>query len=197
MSEGKQTLIKLVMLGVGGVGKSSLTLQFLYREFNEDYVATEVDSFSKELSLDGDEIKLDILDTAGQEEYAFTKDNYYRSGDGFVLVFSITESYTFDEIRGFREQILRVKNDKLPKDIPMIVIGNKCDLDGKRQVSEEDAMNEAMKWGCKYMETSAKTNLNVDNAFYDIMRQVHSIKKPKRTASDPVSAKPCQCCTIS
>lgn len=182
------------MLGVGGVGKSSLTLQFLYKDFSQDYVATKVDSYCKELSLDGDNIKLEILDTAGQEEYTFTKDNYYRSGDGFILVFSLAEPDTFDVLAEYREQIIRVKNDRNPEDIPMIIVGNKCDLDDQRKVEEEFAMKKVMTWGCKYIETSAKNNLNVDNAFYDIMRQVHSIKKPKVQSETPI--KTCQCCTI-
>lgn len=193
MSNSKQTLLKLVMLGMGGVGKSSLTLQFLYKDFSKEYVATKIDTYAKELSLDGDNVKLEILDTAGQEEYTFTKDNYYRVGDGFVLVFSLTEPDTFDVLSEYREQILRVKNDRNPEDIPILIVGNKCDLDAERKVEEEFAMKQAMEWGCKYIETSAKTNLNVDNTFYDIMRQVHSIKKPK-AAPEPV--KTCQCCVI-
>merc|ERR1712168_1746152 len=125
-------LHKVIMVGSGGVGKSALTLQFMYDEFVEDYEPTKADSYRKKVVLDGAEEQIDILDTAGQEDYVAIRDNYFRSGEGFLCVFSITESESLQSTRDFREQILRVKNDET---IPFILIGNKCDLTDKRQVS--------------------------------------------------------------
>ena len=94
------SLHKVIMVGSGGVGKSALTLQFMYDEFVEDYEPTKADSYRKKVVLDGEEVQIDILDTAGQEDYAAIRDNYFRSGEGFLCVFSITEDDSF-QVRNF------------------------------------------------------------------------------------------------
>jgi Ras-related protein Ral-B len=95
-------IYKVIMVGSGGVGKSALTLQYMYDEFVEDYEPTKADSYRKKVQLDGEEVQIDILDTAGQEDYAAIRDNYFRSGEGFLLVFSITENESFDVLDEFR-----------------------------------------------------------------------------------------------
>ncbi|XP_074658803.1 ras-related protein Ral-A-like isoform X3 [Tubulanus polymorphus] len=158
---------KVIMVGSGGVGKSALTLQFMYDEFVEDYEPTKADSYRKKVVLDGEEVQIDILDTAGQEDYAAIRDNYFRSGEGFLCVFSITEQESFQATAEFREQILRVKNDD---NIPFLLVGNKSDLEDRRQVTVEEAQQRAGQWSVPYVETSAKTRANVDKAFYDLLR---------------------------
>merc|ERR1719462_243367 len=130
------SLHKVIMVGSGGVGKSALTLQFMYDEFVEDYEPTKADSYRKKVVLDGEEVQIDILDTAGQEDYAAIRDNYFRSGEGFLCVFSITEDESFQATQEFREHIIRVKSDN---NIPFLLVGNKCDLEGNRKVSQEEA----------------------------------------------------------
>ncbi|XP_063233238.1 ras-related protein Ral-a isoform X1 [Bacillus rossius redtenbacheri] len=152
-------LHKVIMVGSGGVGKSALTLQFMYDEFVEDYEPTKADSYRKKVVLDGEEVQIDILDTAGQEDYAAIRDNYFRSGEGFLCVFSITEDDSFQATQEFREQILRVKNDE---NIPFLLVGNKSDLEEKRKVALAEAQGRAQQWGVPYVETSAKTRENVD-----------------------------------
>ncbi|KAF7474439.1 Hypothetical predicted protein [Marmota monax] len=149
-------LHKVIMVGSGGVGKSALTLQFMYDEFVEDYEPTKADSYRKKVVLDGEEVQIDILDTAGQEDYAAIRDNYFRSGEGFLCVFSITEMESFAATADFREQILRVKEDE---NVPFLLVGNKSDLEDKRQVSVEEAKNRADQWNVNYVETSAKTRI--------------------------------------
>ncbi|KAJ0062601.1 hypothetical protein NL108_018377 [Boleophthalmus pectinirostris] len=166
-------LHKVIMVGSGGVGKSALTLQFMYDEFVEDYEPTKADSYRKKVVLDGEEVQIDILDTAGQEDYAAIRDNYFRSGEGFLLVFSITEHESFTATAEFREQILRVKEEE---GVPLLVVGNKCDLEDRRQVSLEEATTRAQDWGVPYVETSAKTRANVDKVFFDLMREVRKKK---------------------
>jgi len=78
-------LHKIIMVGSGAVGKSALTLQFMYDEFVEEYEPTKADSYRKKVMLDGEECQVDILDTAGQEDYSAIRDNYYRSGEGFFV----------------------------------------------------------------------------------------------------------------
>lgn len=105
-------LHKVIMVGSGGVGKSALTLQFMYGDFIEEYDPTKADSYRKKTTLDGQECFIDILDTAGQEEYAAIRDNYYRSGEGFLCVFSVLEQESFANTRDFRDQICRVLDDE-------------------------------------------------------------------------------------
>merc|ERR1712071_374575 len=164
---------KVIMVGSGGVGKSALTLQFMYDEFVEDYEPTKADSYRKNIVLAGNECQIDILDTAGQEDYAAIRDNYFRSGEGFLCVFSITERESFESTQEFRDQILRVKNaDSTTDNIPFILVGNKSDLSGRRQVQLEEAEGLANSWRVKYIETSAKTRDRVDTVFYDLMQQI-------------------------
>lgn len=95
-------LHKVIMVGSGGVGKSALTLQFMYDEFVEDYEPTKADSYRKKILLDGEDVQIDILDTAGQEDYAAIRDHYFRSGEGFLCIFSITEDESFQATQEFR-----------------------------------------------------------------------------------------------
>lgn len=166
-------LHKVIMVGSGGVGKSALTLQFMYDEFVEDYEPTKADSYRKKILLDGEEVQIDILDTAGQEDYAAIRDNYFRSGEGFLCIFSITEDESFQATQDFREQILRVKNDE---NIPFLLVGNKCDLEDRRKVSYQEASDRAKQWGVTYVETSAKTREHVDKVFFDLMREIRARK---------------------
>lgn len=181
-------------MGSGGVGKSALTLQFMYDEFVEDYEPTKADSYRKKVVLDGEDVQIDILDTAGQEDYAAIRDNYFRSGEGFLLVFSITEHESFTASSEFREQILRVKEEDA---IPLLLVGNKSDLEDRRQVSADEAAAKASEWGVQYVETSAKTRGNVDKVFFDLMREVRK-KKMSETRQDGPSGKKKKkhCCVL-
>lgn len=173
-------LYKLIMVGSGGVGKSALTLQFMYDEFVEDYEPTKADSYRKKILLDGNEVQVDILDTAGQEDYAAIRDNYFRSGEGFLCVFSITDPESLNAAHELREQILRVKNDD---HIPFILVGNKVDLNDKRMVGLEEVQQLANGWQVPYLETSAKTRFNVNEAFYELMRKIKSRRDVHMRAS--------------
>ncbi|XP_055549923.1 ras-related protein Ral-a isoform X2 [Wyeomyia smithii] len=186
-------LHKVIMVGSGGVGKSALTLQFMYDEFVEDYEPTKADSYRKKVVLDGEEVQIDILDTAGQEDYAAIRDNYFRSGEGFLCVFSITEDDSFQATQEFREQILRVKNDE---NIPFLLVGNKCDLNDKRKVPLAECQGRAQQWGVPYVETSAKTRENVDKIFYDLIRDIANRKrKNQETVQQPKREKQ-RCCQL-
>lgn len=184
-------LHKVIMVGSGGVGKSALTLQFMYDEFVEDYEPTKADSYRKKVVLDGEEVQIDILDTAGQEDYAAIRDNYFRSGEGFLCVFSITDDESFQSTLEFREQILRVKNDE---SIPFLLVGNKCDLNDKRKVPLAECQGRAQQWGVPYVETSAKTRENVDKIFYDLIRDISARKRNRSTdVQQPTKSKKACC----
>ncbi|KAH6882180.1 Ras GTPase [Alternaria novae-zelandiae] len=165
---------KLVVVGGGGVGKSCLTIQLIQSHFVDEYDPTIEDSYRKQCVIDDEVALLDVLDTAGQEEYSAMREQYMRTGEGFLLVYSITDRQSFEEIMTFQQQILRVKDKDY---FPMIVVGNKCDLDGERQVSTQEGQTLARNFGCKFIETSAKSRINVDNAFYDIVREIRRYNK--------------------
>lgn len=179
-------MFKVIVVGSGGVGKSALTLQFMYDEFVQDYEPTKADSYRKKITLDNHEAQLDILDTAGQEDYAAIRDNYFRSGDGFLCVFSITEQESLNAANELREQILRVKNDD---NIPFLLVGNKADLEERRVVSREAATEQAASWNVPYVETSAKTRQNVDSIFYDLARLIKRRRDAQLNAISSTSRK--------
>lgn len=92
------------------------------------------DSYRKQCVIDDEVALLDVLDTAGQEEYSAMREQYMRTGEGFLLVYSITSRQSFEEITTFQQQILRVKDKDY---FPMVVVGNKCDLEGEREVTRQ------------------------------------------------------------
>ena len=131
---------------------------------------------------------LDILDTAGQEEYSVMRDQYIRTGQGFVLVYSIVVRQTFDSMVDFYDQVLRVTDTD---SMPMVLLGNKCDLDTERKVSKEEGQELANNFQCLFYETSAKSRVNVDEAFYALVKRMIG-GKSKSAADDtdePVAAK--------
>lgn len=161
--------LKLVVVGGGGVGKSALTIQLIHSHFVDEYDPTIEDSYRKQVVIDNEVQVLDILDTAGQEEYSAMREQYMRTGEGFLLVYSITSETSFEELMTYYQQIQRVKDSDY---VPIMIVGNKSDLEDERQVSYEDGMNLAKQLNSPFMETSAKQAINVEDAFYTLARIV-------------------------
>ncbi|XP_078481733.1 ras-related protein R-Ras2 [Ciona intestinalis] len=194
MAAAEQTAYRLVVVGGGGVGKSALTIQFIQSYFVTDYDPTIEDSYRKQCVIDGRVGNLDILDTAGQEEFSAMREQYMRSGEGFLLVFSVADKLSFNEIHNFHRQILRVKDRD---EFPMILVGNKCDLETPpRCVTTSEAKAMAKEFGVPYIETSAMLKINVDQAFYDLVRSIREFQKypePQNTEGTPDKKR---CCTV-
>ncbi|WFD38435.1 RAS1 protein [Malassezia japonica] len=165
---------KLVVGGGGGVGKSALTIQFIQNHFVDEYDPTIEDSYRKQCVIDDEVALLDVLDTAGQEEYSAMREQYMRTGEGFLLVYSITSRSSFEEISTFYQQVLRVKDKDY---FPVVMVANKCDLEGERQVSTAEGYEVAKHFGCPFVETSAKQRVNVDEAFNDLVREIRRYNK--------------------
>ncbi|KAI9588173.1 hypothetical protein GQX74_004019 [Glossina fuscipes] len=165
----------------GGVGKSALTVQFVQGIFVEKYDPTIEDSYRKQVEVDGQQCMLEILDTAGTEQFTAMRDLYMKNGQGFVLVYSITAQSTFNDLQDLREQILRVKDTD---DVPMVLVGNKCDLEDERVVGKELGKSLANQFNCAFMETSAKAKVNVVDIFYDLVRQINK-KSPEKKQKKP------------
>jgi GTPase KRas protein len=150
---GKMVLYKLVVLGDGGVGKTALTIQLTLQHFVETYDPTIEDSYRKQVVIDGQSCMLEVLDTAGQEEYTALRDQWIRDGEGFVLVYSISSRSSFTRIQRFHNQIQRVKESSASSPsypgspissaapsapVPIMLVGNKRDLVTEREVSTQE-----------------------------------------------------------
>ncbi|KAH8157880.1 hypothetical protein CIB48_g10367 [Xylaria polymorpha] len=148
---------KVVVVGGGGVGKSCLTIQMTQDHFIDEYDPTIEDSYRKQCIIDDELALLDVLDTAGQEEYAAMREQYMVNGEGFMLVFSITSQESLDEIHALHRQILRVKGKQEGDHFPVVL-----------------AERSAAEFRCPYIETSAKSRINVEAAFFEVVREIRS-----------------------
>jgi len=179
--------------------KQALIVQFVKHRFVPDYEPTIEDSYRKTLTIDGQTVMLDILDTAGQEEYAALKDQYMLTGEGFFLAYSVVDLHSFNELKVLREQILKVKNATY---VPMVMVGNKLDIalkePQKRQVSTEEAKRLADSYGISFFETSAKDGTNVEEAWAALVRATRRNSGPQKNEKQVKSAdeKKSQCCTL-
>ncbi|XP_064105422.1 ras-related protein Rap-2b-like [Macrobrachium nipponense] len=168
---------KVVVLGSGGVGKSALTVQFVSGCFMEKYDPTIEDFYRKEIEVDASPCVLEILDTAGTEQFASMRDLYIRNGQGFVVVYSLTNHQTFQDIKGMKEQITRVKGTDR---VPILLVANKVDLDHQRGAEVGDVgtawagpLAATCVWGCPFIEASAKNRCNVNEVFAEIVREMN------------------------
>jgi len=164
------------------VGKSAITIQFIQSYFATDYDPTIEDSYTKQCVIDDVVAKLDILDTAGQEEFSAMREQYMRSGEGFLLVFSLTDRASFAELPRFHKQILRVKDRDV---FPMLLVANKADLTQQRMVSTEEAQSLARELKIPYIECSAKVRMNVDQCFHELVRIVRKFQEAERPPAPP------------
>jgi len=145
---------KLVLLGAGAVGKSAITLRMVSNDFRQDYDPTIEDSYTCSVMVDGTTAVLDILDTAGQEQFSTLLDHWIRDAEGFLLVYSIQSYVSFEHAKKLYDKIAHNKEDS---PINLILLGNKCDLpDQDRAVRYEDGKEYANELGCPFFECSAK-----------------------------------------
>lgn len=179
-----QKEIQVVVIGGGGVGKSALTVQFIQGHFIDEYDPTIEDSYRKECIVDGEPVSLDILDTAGQEEYSAMREQYMRTGMAFLLVYSVTSRSSFEETQAFHKQILRIKDTEK---FPVVLAGNKSDLESEREVTFEEGQRAANLIGIPFFETSAKNRVNVEEAFLTLTKQTLKFQRAQSQAR-PVSA---------
>eukprot|EP00483_Globobulimina_turgida_P000226 UN00226 len=168
--------LKITVLGGGGVGKSSLVLRLITSTFNDYYDPTIEDSYRKQVIIDCKPVLLDILDTAGQEEYSAMQDQWIRYSQAFLLVYAINSKHSFDEIDMMRHKILRILEDV---DVAIVVAGNKCDLEDERQVHNDELLSYCRMIDVPCFETSAKDKINVEEAFYQCYREWFNINQIK------------------
>uniref|UniRef100_A0A3B3UAS6 Ras-related protein Rab-13 n=1 Tax=Poecilia latipinna TaxID=48699 RepID=A0A3B3UAS6_9TELE len=181
-------LFKLLLIGDSGVGKTCVLFRFSEDAFNSTFISTiGIDFKIRTIELDGKKIKLQIWDTAGQERFRTITTAYYRGAMGIMLVYDITNEKSFDNIKNWIRNI----EEHASSDVERMVLGNKCDVNDKRQVSKDrgekvriagmswclffffpcivsdffssEPVQLALEYGIKFMETSAKANINVEN----------------------------------
>ncbi|KAF2858930.1 ras-domain-containing protein [Piedraia hortae CBS 480.64] len=171
MSRAHHRDYRIAVIGSGGVGKSCLTAQFVQGIFIESYDPTIEDSYRKAIDIDGRHVVLEIMDTAGTEQFTSLRESYMRDAQGFLLVFTITSLSSLEELMELRDQIIQIKRGD--PNVPIVLVGNKCDLEEDRAVSRSRAFQVSQAWGnIPYYETSARRNHNVTEAFVDVTRQV-------------------------
>jgi len=162
-------LFKYIIVGDAGVGKSCLLLQFTDKRFRAEHDMTiGVEFGHRYVDIEGEHIKLQIWDTAGQEAFRSITRAYYRGATGALLVYDITRRASFDRLA---QWLMDARQNAQPNMVIML-IGNKCDLD-RREVSFEEGAWFARQNGLFFMETSAKTGQNVESAFLDTAKQIY------------------------
>ena len=181
------SLCKIVILGDGGVGKSCITIQLTQNIFVSEYDPTVENSYRKQVVVDDEPMMLDILDTAGQEDYSILRDQYIRTGQGFLIVYSITSAVTFKGVPDLRQKILGVKDEE---EYPMILVGNKCDLEKERTVTVAEGQELAKSFSIPFFETSAKARINIEECFYELVREIRRWNAETGPNSDPTSPDP-------
>jgi len=188
-------MYKIVVVGGGGVGKSAVTIQFIQSYFVTDYDPTIEDSYTKQCVIDDHVAKLDILDTAGQEEFSAMREQYMRSGEGFLPVFSLADRGSFEEMYKFHKQVLRVKDRD---EFPMLIVGNKADLENQRAVTSEECYNMAKQLKIPFIECSAKLRMNVDQSFFELVRLIRRFQALERPVSNGKEEKKpsSKCCML-
>ncbi|KAH9400633.1 PREDICTED: ras-related protein Rab-10-like [Rhagoletis zephyria] len=162
-------LFKLLLIGDSGVGKTCILFRFSDDAFQTTFISTiGIDFKIKTIDLKGKRIKLQIWDTAGQERFHTITTSYYRGAMGIMLVYDITNSKSFDNIAKW----LRNIDEHASEDVEKMILGNKCDMQDKRVVSKDRGETIAREHGIRFLETSAKANINIDRAFLDLAEAI-------------------------
>lgn len=162
-------LFKLLLIGDSGVGKSCLLLRFADNTYTQDYISTiGVDFKIRTIELDGKTIKLQIWDTAGQERFRTITSSYYRGAHGIIIVYDVTDQESFNNVKQWLQEIDRYATSGVMK----LLVGNKADLSDKKVVDYTAAKEFSEALDIPFLETSALSSSNVEQAFYTMARQI-------------------------
>ena len=163
-------IFKIILIGDSGVGKTNILSKFIKNEFEERLKPTVgVEFGSKNFTIDGYLVKAQIWDTAGEERYRSITSAYYKGAKGCLLVYSITDRRSFDNIDKWIEQ-LKGNSDE---DLCIILVGNKIDIEDFVDVKTEEGMEKAKSLNIPFMETSALNNQNIDKVFQKLIEEVY------------------------
>ncbi|KAF7721870.1 hypothetical protein EC973_003987 [Apophysomyces ossiformis] len=205
MATRKKVLLKVIILGDSGVGKTSLMNQYVNKKFSSQYKATiGADFLTKEVMVDDKLVTMQIWDTAGQERFQSLGVAFYRGADCCVLVYDVNNNKSYESLGQWHDEFLVQASPRDPDNFPFVVLGNKIDVDeSKRMVSQKRAMSFCQaKGNIPYFETSAKEAINVEQAFQTIAKNAlqqetdveFDINDPIRIDSDhPKDFNGCAC----
>lgn len=160
---------RIAVMGFRAVGKSSLTIQYVDGLFVDSYDPTIENTFQKNVRVQGKEYTLQLIDTAGQDEYSIFPSSYSMNIDGYVLVYSVNSQKSFDVVKIIHEKLL----DQAGKThVPMVLVGNKTDLRMERVISKEEGKRVADSWTAAFWEASAKENQFVPELFQSLIVEI-------------------------
>ena len=181
--------LKLVILGRSLVGKSALTYRFINDQFPKEHDTTIEDQYKLNMSIDGYNCILEILDTAGQDDYQSMLETWINFGSGFLLVYSIDDMESFIEVKKKYDKLALIKG----RDVySAILVGNKCDLgEGLRKVPAKEAEEFAKSKGIPFLEASALTKINVKESFVKVVHDL--LEKTQEKTKAGVLGKMCGC----
>lgn len=171
----------VVILGSAGVGKSALVKRWVRGNFRDKYVPTTEDTYHQVPGGNRGTATLHITDTAGGHRHPGLQRLAIARGHAFILVYSVTKKQTLEELKPFYELIREIKGRNLRK-YPVVLVGNKCDDNRRRELTARDGVAYAMEWNCAFLETSAKTDLNVQELFHMLLNHA---KKPTTCLQPP------------
>jgi small GTP-binding protein len=186
MATSHATLLKVVILGDGGVGKSSLMNRFVNNEFSvESFHTIGVEFLNKDVAVGNDVYTMQIWDTAGQERFKSLRTPFYRGTDCCLLTFDVSDRASFEHVAAWRAEFLQYADVQHPETFPFVLLGNKCDVPSGRAVDEAEARALCRDLhDMPYYETSAKDNVNVQRAFVaaaELVRKTNAPIKPEYT----------------
>ena len=163
-------LIKILIVGDSTVGKTNFIKKYVENKFNESYFAsTGIDLITTSIKIEGKSFKIQIWDTAGQEKYRAMTKNLFLKTQGIVIIFDISNETSFINLKSWMNGI----KEECSADIPMILVGNKLDLEDKRVIDKERAMEFAKNEKLEYIETSSKTGENINKALSLIIEKIY------------------------
>lgn len=169
----KSAEVKIAVFGRAGVGKSALLVRFLTKRFIWEYDPTLESTYRHQTTIDDEAVAMELLDTAGQED-PLQREGHIRWGEGFIIVYDITDRGSFEDVMTFKSLLDEVKK---PKNVTFILVGNKADLNHCRQVSTEEGEKLATDLACTFYECSACTGEgNITEVFYELCREVRRRK---------------------
>jgi len=186
----RKIMLKVIVLGESGVGKTSLLLRYVSNKFT---IATKstigTDFLTKQIDVGDKTVTLQIWDTAGQERFQGLGSAFFRGSDGVLFVFDVTRKETFNELERWKQTFLIQIGQEGNNDFPVVIVANKVDRADERQVSKEEMETWASNQGVPIIETSAKSGENVEEAFQKIARVVIENLKPEEIQYDSVELK--------
>ena len=180
--------LKLAVLGQTLVGKSALTYRFISDKFPTEHDTTIEDQYKINTTIDEQNCRLEILDTAGQDDYQSMLDTWINFAEGFVLVYSIDDRESFESLKDKYDRVVKNKSDDV---YSVIIVGNKCDLEDKRKVTKEEGESYAKSKGVDFMEVSALKTINVKETF---VKLAHNLLEKKVTQKTEAGGD--KCCII-